>query len=344
MNEIVAFLQTTDEIANATVLNSSRWLPAGSFLFSGDADDLRMIWGPDGTPLWAHGESLMIVGPPGKGKSTLAQRLTFARIGLGAGALEYPVVDDGGRVLYLAMDRPNQVKRSMIRMVQPDDLATLNERMIVWRGPLPVDITLEANRDWLADAADEEGVTTIVVDSLKDIVTRASDEEKSGGYNMARQECLARGIEWVEIHHNRKSGTDNKKPRHLDDVYGSRMLTAGAGSVVSLWAPDESLDLEFTQLKSLAETHRPLKLKLDGPAGDFDVSESEAWMDTLMLAGPEGLSVTEVVVAFYGSEYTPAQYETLKKKLQRRADNGALEAFGERKDRRYRIPVRGKTK
>lgn len=342
MNEITEFLLSTDEIQNASDHDNSRFLLAGDFLFNGDATDLRMVWGPDNTPLWAHGESLMIVGPPSTGKSTLAQRLVFSRIGLVAPVLDYPVADDTGRVLYLAMDRPNQVKRSMVRMVGEDAMTALNERMIVWRGPLPVDITNETNRDWLADLAIEEGVTTIVIDSLKDAVIRPSDEERASGYNSARQECLARDIEWLEIHHNRKSGADNRKPRTLDDVYGSRMLSAGAGSILSLWGEPGGSELEMTQIKPLGDTHKPLKLNLDGGTGDFEATESESWMDAILIAGSKGITAKDLADQFYGAEHSQAQYDSLRKKLQRRVDLGELETVGERRERCYRIPVRGK--
>jgi replicative DNA helicase len=209
----------------------------------------------------------MFVGPPSVGKSTLAQGLVVARIGLRATVLDYLVDDDGGRVLYVAADRPRQVLRAMRRLVTPDDRETLDERLVIHLGPLPVDITAERYRAWLADRAEEMECTTVVVDSVKDLLSGMSDEQGAGGYNSARQEALARGIEMVEIHHNRKANEGHRKPRELDDVYGSRLLTAGAGSVLSLWAQPGEHDVELTQLKPLTDRHPSLCLVLDGQTG-----------------------------------------------------------------------------
>jgi putative hemolysin len=45
----------------------------------------------------------------------------------------------------------------------------------------------------------------VVIDSLKDVLPDPSDEKRAGLYNRARQFCLAAGVEWIELHHNRKS-------------------------------------------------------------------------------------------------------------------------------------------
>ena len=85
-------------------------------------DHIPALWGnsKDGKVLWAQGESLMLVGPPGVGKSTLTGQLVAARMGLLDRVLGFPVVAGEKRVLYVAGDRPAQIARSLRRTLKRD--------------------------------------------------------------------------------------------------------------------------------------------------------------------------------------------------------------------------------
>ncbi len=101
------------------------------------------VWGGDGESVaWAQGEPCFLVGPPGVGKSTLAQQIVLARADIAPdlNVLDMIVTPDDRPTLYLAADRPRQIARSFRRMVRPRDRDALDERLIVWPGPLPFDI------------------------------------------------------------------------------------------------------------------------------------------------------------------------------------------------------------
>jgi replicative DNA helicase len=83
--------------------------------------------------------------------------------------------------------------------------------------------------DWLTGL----GVGTVVIDSLKDMAVGLTEDAIGAAVNMALQETVASGIELVDLHHQR-TGQAGRKPRSLEDVYGSTWLTAGHGSVVLL--------------------------------------------------------------------------------------------------------------
>jgi AAA domain len=85
------------------------------------------IWGRGDDVIRAEGESLMVTGPPGVGKTTVMGQLTRARIGLVDDLLGYPVAPTAGRVLYLAMDRPAQIARSLRRHFREDERAVLTD-------------------------------------------------------------------------------------------------------------------------------------------------------------------------------------------------------------------------
>ena len=112
--------------------------------------DAEPLWGQGTQVLWAPGEGLMIVGPQGVGKSTVAQQLVLARMGINSPMLfDMPVVRDERPILYLAMDRPAQIRRSMLRMLDltnEDVAAAIGQRLIVWEGPLPFDAARMARR------------------------------------------------------------------------------------------------------------------------------------------------------------------------------------------------------
>jgi hypothetical protein len=217
---------------------ASLFVAGGSFILDAPKQT-PSIWGERQQVIWAQGEALTLVGPQGIGKTTLAQQLTLARLGLQTEVLGFPVVPGMVRVLYLAMDRPRQVQRSFARMVTDEQRVTLDRQLIVWKGPLPDD--LQKNPKLLLEMCQAADADTVVVDSLKDAAPGLDKPAVAAAYNQARQFVIAADIEMVELNHQRKS-QGGSRPKTLDDVYGGFQLTAGAGSVVLLWGePGASL-------------------------------------------------------------------------------------------------------
>jgi replicative DNA helicase len=247
----------------------------GDFLF-GDAIDPTPIWGEGPRLLWAEGEGTMIYGPQGRGKSTLAQQIVNARHGFGPPELlGLPVRQVEAPTLYLAMDRPRQVQRSWRRMVEKDrDWEALNHKVHIWLGPLPFKLTWDDAGMLPAWAQETFGAGLIVVDSYKDLAPKLTDDETGNLVNRVMQMTLAAGIDWLGLHHPRKSQAQNKKPDSLDDVYGSTWLTSGLGSVVGLWSKEAGDDLvEFSHLKQPAEPVSLGVVRHDHPAGRTTVMD-----------------------------------------------------------------------
>jgi AAA domain len=301
------------------------FIDGATFLLSVGLDE-PALWGAGDVCLWAPGESLMFVGPPGVGKSTMTHLVVFTRLGLLPDAVGWPVVPGGSKILYLALDRPKQIARAMKRLARTDHWPILRERLVVRNGPLPVDICDE--REWLRDQALEIGADTIVVDSLKDVVPNPSDEDRAGRYNQARQIALAAGVEWIELHHNRKGGVGNKEPNTLDDVYGSRWLTAGAGSVVSLFGEAGDVVVSMKQLKTPSGEFFPRKILLDKDTGLIRPFEELTIEILLGRVGRSGASARRLAEQLFNTK-KPDQNQIVKtrSKLKRMVKAGLVEEF-----------------
>lgn len=279
------------------------------------------LWGSGGEVIQSPGESLEIIGPEGVGKSTLAQQLILGRLGIISRLLDMPVQPTSGTVLYLAMDRPAQAARSMRRMVdRAEHGEILRERLQVWRGPLPINPlgATSALADWIADRYAD--VTDVFVDSLKDVIPKLSDEVQASQWNSCRQELLARGIQVVELHHQRKQQQGAGKPNTLADVYGSRWITAGAGSVLMLWGDAGDTVVELTHIKQPADPFGPHKLIHDHAAGRTSLFEPADLLETLRRY-TQGLTVHDAAAYIFANEAPSRnEIERARRKLNKLVD------------------------
>lgn len=291
-------------------------------------EKVPVIWGDDDDVLWAQGEALMIVGPPGVGKTTLIGQVLRARLGIGTlSVLGLPVVPTDNRVLYLAMDRPAQIARALRRTFDEAERPELADRLRVWEGPPPADI---AHRPaLLLEMARHAEADTIIIDSLKDAAVGLSEDEVGAGYNRARQGCLAAGVQVIELHHLVKRGPNGTKPNTLADVYGSAWLTAGAGSVVLLWGAAGDPIVELLHLKQPAGEVGPLRVIHDHTAGTSRIEHEVDLLAVARLASPGGLIVHEAAVAMFAKPSpTRAEVEKARRRLERLVRDGLLDRLG----------------
>ena len=257
------------------------------------------VWGDGHQVAWAAGEPLLIVGPDGVGKTTVLQQLLLALIGVRGTAQLFglPVVT-GRRVLYIAADRPTQAQRSMNRMVGETDRELLHERLVVWRGPLPFDLVTEPGA--LLSLARRAGCDVVGIDSLKDVASRLSSDETGQGVNAAFQTCCVEGVDVVAAHHQRKAQAGAPKPKFLSDVYGSRWITAGCGSVFMLWGEAGDPVVELTHLKQPDEPVGPLTVVHDHVAGSASVVDRlDAY--TVVTGSAKGTTAAQVAMALFGN-------------------------------------------
>lgn len=306
-------------MASGLAVESRQLLTGEAFAFHAP-EATAPIWGADGEVLAATLEPTLLVGPQGIGKTTLLQRFTLARVGIQfAPLLGLPVQVDSRPALYVAADRPMQARRSLRRMVGEEDREPLRERLVVWNGPLPFDVARDP--EGLVTLATSLGVGTVVLDSLKDCAVDLVKDDVGSRVNRALQLVVGEGIEVIGAHHQRKASSDNRKPRKLDDVYGSVWLTAGCGSVVLLWGEPGDPVVELSHLKQPAVEVGPLKVAIDHDAGSVAVFEAADPLQILREA--KSLTAAGMASRLYGtSGPTDAETGKARRKLERLVERG----------------------
>lgn len=317
---------TADLTRLATARESRRALLTltGSAFILDTPHNVPCIWGDTSGVAWAQGESLQIVGPPGVGKTTLTGQLIRARLGLDSSLLDMPVVPGARRVLYLAMDRPQQIARALARHFTEDDRAILADCMRVHKGPPPAD--LAKHPETLLAMAQEHDADTVVIDSIKDAALGLSDDEVAAGYNRARQLALANGVELIELHHNVKRGATGGPAKTLEDVYGSRWITAGAGSVIFLWGEAGDPVVELRHLKQPTGEVGPFRILHDHDTGQSTVFHATDLIAIATLAGRNGGLTAKAAASALFDIKTPtsAQTEKARRRLERHTRAGQL--------------------
>ncbi len=280
------------------------------------------LWGAGSEVLAAMGEATLIHSATGIGKTTLAQRIALASIGIGpAEVLGYPVRQIEGRLLYVAADRPAQAKRSMRRMVTTDDRCVL-DGLLVWESHRRLRITPE-HPEAIYEAAIAVGATLVILDSVKDLVAQVATDEAGQTYNDAVQTCVANGVEVIALHHPRKPSSDGRTTLTLSDVYGSTWITAGAGSVITLDGNAGEGVAKLRQLKMPAEKVGPFDIDFDYDTGSVstigrrDLTEWFARVKT-------GTTAEATQYLLGKPNATPVEKKKVRRKLIRLEEDGYL--------------------
>lgn len=285
----------------------------GDFILDTPKTDTAVWGGADGQIGWASGEGLVIVGPQGVGKTTLAQQLALAGTGLLSQILGMPVTTDERPTLYVAADRPRQAARSLARMVDEHNRQDLNQHLRVWAGPLP--FLLSEQPTSLARLCDRLGVGRVFLDSIKDLIGKPSDEEHANRFNLAVQHCLAAGVEVCALHHQRKEQQGAGKPKHLADVYGNTFLTAGMGSVILLWGEPGDPIVELKHLKQPMEEVGPWEIRHNHDRGITVRERAPDIYELLTRAGGSGLTA-QTAAGMLRQTDTPSKSETERARRQ----------------------------
>ena len=79
---------------------------------------------------------------------------------------------------------------------------------------------------------------------------------------------VAEGIELLVLHHQRKASQDaGKGPKTIDEIYGSALITAGMGSVISIAGEAGDPVVTLSHLKQPADQAGPFTVEHDNQSG-----------------------------------------------------------------------------
>lgn len=290
-------------------------------------DTMPVVWGTQNDVLWMEGESLMIAGPMGLGKTTLGTQLMRAQMGLGSpNVLGLPVTPCRGKILYLAMDRPPQAARAMARQFTESDRQVLAEKLVVWKGPPPNDIA--SNPGLLLRLTDAAGADVVYLDSIKDAAIGLSEDEVGSGYNRARQLLLQSGRQLCELHHTTKRGANGGPPKDVSDIYGSTWITNGTGSIVLLSGQPGDPIVGFLHARQPMGEVGPFRLLHDHQAGELSVHHEIDLVSLVAHAGPHGLTAKDAAALLFeigeGGKPDATQIEKARRRLNRLESQGLL--------------------
>lgn len=214
------------------------------------------IWGLGSEILWISGEPMLICASPGIGKTTIAQQIALGMLDvMPTELLGYPIrqIDDDEAVFYVAADRPAQARRSFRRMVNDGDRETLRRQLVVWEGPIKL--------DQIARNAQAINAPYVFIDSLGAVAGGDLSSDTTGmEVYQALQEMVAIGLEVCVLHHNRKRSGQDSGWRGLDEVYGSRWLTAVPGSVLYMQGKQGEPSAKLRHLKMPAAPVGPMTI------------------------------------------------------------------------------------
>lgn len=293
--------------------DSDRAVDGATFILD-RPDTIPTIWGKGNEILWATGEALMIASVMGLGKTTLAGQLVRALL-LGGNVFDLPLVATNRPILYLAMDRPRQIARSMARQFTEADRELLAHGLIIRPGPPPAD--LAKHPTLLLSMAEQYSAGTVFIDSLKDAAIGLSDDETGAAYNRARQHVLAAGIELCELHHTVKRNAQGGAPATAADVYGSTWLTAGTGSVIMLTGEPGDPIVGFRHVKQPSEEVGPYQLSSDQTAGELSIEQSTDLVAFAWLCAADGVTAKSAAQNMFDTK-SPTRPQT--EKARRRLD------------------------
>ncbi|WP_022924891.1 AAA family ATPase [Serinicoccus marinus] len=330
-------MSVTEQEAAHMAEQLRRAVPGGSFILD-EPDEVPALWGNGQHVLWAEGEAFMVAGHQGLGKTTLAQQLVLAMVGVAPPELlGMPVTPRAGRILYLAMDRPRQAARSFRRMVREESRDLLNDRLHVWRGPLPVDPLVKGDLlAWVHSVCAD--VSVVVIDSVKDLAPGVNTDEVGSAINLACQSLIADDIDVLLLHHQRKASSDSRREVTLDSIYGSTWLTSGLGSVAVLEGEPGSDEVTMHHVKQPADTVGPVDFVHDHVPGRSRLHTAPVRLSVeaaLGMAETSGLTVDEIV------NMTGLSSKTVRSRLRAMAERvqevaGGHNTSGGRIAKRYR--------
>lgn len=199
--------------------------------------EFHIEWMLDGLlPVGGFG---LIVGTPGVGKTQFGIQLSsYLALGLDR-FLRWEGTLGAKKTLFLSMEMGKAPLNHFMSQIANtyEDRALWNKNFLVAPFGTPIPIDTKEGQAFINTLMDEHMPDVLLIDSLQRSISKEMNDElsmKSLIHYLAvlrdKYKCAV-----VMIHHNRKKPNDNaRKELDLDDMYGSRILSADADFVLGL--------------------------------------------------------------------------------------------------------------
>lgn len=215
--------------------------------------NIKMKWAIEG--LMPTAGSMVILGKPSVGKSTFALRMAMS-LALGEEYfLQWKIVNRQ-KTLFVSLEMQYaELKQFFVDMNIPEEKqAELQEWFHIWPIGFAYPFDVPDQQPELLKFIDQHGIELVIIDSLGLSMygsTKNDDDVKRLNSFMNEDVRSKRGCGYVFIHHDRKQGIETAdRIADLDDVFGSRYITANAQTVMLLSQKKGSPKLHILQLKT----------------------------------------------------------------------------------------------
>lgn len=265
------------------------------------ASEIELEWCWEG--FLEKGGMFLVSGPSGIGKTQLSMQAA-AHLALGKPYLDREVVSGPQRIGFFSLEMGHAELKHFLKLQAQS--YTAEERELLEKNLLffPLGEAIYLNRD-------EEKVQIQEIIKKYELDGIFIDSIGSSTEDSLSQDDKIRGLlDWVDrlrqrlnvfvwfIHHNRKASGDNKRPNKLDDVYGSRYITARPTTVMVMWPSSTPSAISLIPLKvRLSATPPPFDLHRDSrlcftiKKGGITIIDTRTEDDGMERIKPSGLSL-----------------------------------------------------
>jgi len=231
--------------------------------------------------------SFMLVGMPGTGKTQMTMQIAM-HMACGKTYLKYELVDPK-RAIFFSLEMGDSELLSfaekMAKSFTAEERELIDQNLRIYPIGQPVYMNSKEGQRVIDSQIAEFQPEGVFVDSYSMALMGDlnSDTAVNDMNAWVKQQRMKHKCFFWFIHHMRKSQQGNKKPKHMDDIYGSTFIAAGITNASLLWKSGNSL--EFSSLKNrhdkpeatyrIIRDENTLMFGIDGIAGITQAAEAE---------------------------------------------------------------------